>query len=53
MGSAPSPVRLHFRHAAGFRHIPLDDTPASSGIRPGLGRLGLSQGQPRCVAPQN
>lgn len=36
-----------------YRHIPLDDTPASSGIRPGLRWLGLSPGQPRCVAPQN
>lgn len=28
-------------------HIPLHATPASSGIRPGLQGLGLSQGQPR------
>lgn len=36
-----------------YCHLPWNDTPASSGIRPGLRRLGLSQRQPRFVAPEN
>lgn len=34
-------------------HLPWRDTPASSGIRPGLRGPGLSQRQPRFVAPEN
>ena len=37
----------------GYHHLPWHDTPASSGIRPGLRTPGLTQRQHRCVAPEN
>lgn len=37
----------------GFYHLPWRDTPASSGIRAGLRRLGLTQRHPGFAAPEN